>query len=163
MAILTTCSSGISNSWRSCPKTQKPGCVGGTPCRYRSSELPGSISPWFDLMVFEDARDAPSRLKEGLSQSTSPALLARTTARKAPVFTSTKALARSPTRAERSHGSTSLPAIPVTTPVAKTRGTSSTNCGVVTRVCWYHGCGGGGGSGCEQQKRFSTLKQGVHI
>ena len=52
--------------------------------------------------MFDDARDAPSRLKDGLSQSISPALLAMTTARKAPVFTSTKALGRSPMQAERS-------------------------------------------------------------
>ena len=62
--------------------------------------------------VFEDARDAPSRLKDGLSQSISPALLARTTARNAPVFTSTKVLARSPMRAERSQSLRGVATIP---------------------------------------------------
>ena len=76
------------------------------------------------------------------------------------MFTSTKALARSPMRAERSQSLRGA----ATIPHAITRSIIAPYSGCVgwNMLSSYDGCGGGGG-GFEQQKPFSTLKQGEHI
>ena len=102
--------------------------------------------------MFDDARDAPSRLKDGLSQSISPALLAMTTARKAPVFTSTKALGRSPMQAERSQSLRGVAASHTRSQGAYR--TIQRRCGTEQALLAHVRCL----CGFEQQKTFKTNK-----